>query len=77
MYLEAHGLAGCIPDNKHAKNFKKRSFYTMQSAVKKIKLAKMREMVVIVATLFEPFYLPSIYNLRYVLGLLLLLGRKA
>ena len=49
----------------------------MQSAVKKIKLAKMREMVVIVATLFEPFYLPSIYNLRYVLGLLLLLGRKA
>ena len=48
----------------------------MQSAVKKIKLAKMREMVVIVATLFEPFYLPSIYNLRYVLGLLLLLGRN-
>ena len=42
----------------------------MQSAVKKIKLAKMREMVVTVATLFEPFYLPNIYNLCYVLGLL-------
>ena len=35
----------------------------------------MREMVVIVATLFEPFYLPNIYNLCYVLRLLLLLGR--
>ena len=37
----------------------------------------MREMVLIVATLFEPFYLPNIYNLCYVLGLLLLLGRKS
>ena len=35
----------------------------------------MREMVVIVATLFEPFYLPNIYNHFYVLRLLLLLGR--
>ena len=49
----------------------------MQSAIKKIKLVKMREMVLIVATLFEPFYLPNIYNLCYVLGLLLLLGRKS
>ena len=32
-------------------------------------------MVVIVATLFEPFYLPNIYNHFYVLRLLLLLGR--
>lgn len=43
----------------------------MKSAVKKIKLAKMRVMVVVVATLLEPFYLPNkhIYSVCYVLGL--------